>query len=201
MTITANKLVLQNSNKQKILNYIFLILKSFFLVGFLASFLFGIFRFVKTGSFHGFIDGIQFGFFLAIVMVPVIVFLDVLQRIKNYRKYKKVDFSINQVRRLLITDEYNSIFNKLCDLLKYCKEFSIYNMNLNKGIIEADVKKSWKSFGEKLQIRLRKGSDGKVLVEIISKPKIALTMIDYAKNFENVESIFVKLKESYDVSY
>lgn len=201
MTINANKLALQNSNKKKMLNYVFLILKSFFLVGLLASFLFGIFRSVKTGSFYGFIDGIQFGFFLAIVMVPVIVFLDVLQRIKNYRKYKKIDFNINQVRRLLIREEYNSIFNKLCDLLKDCKEFSIYNMNLNKGIIEADVKKSWKSFGEKLQIRFRKGSDGKVLVEIISKPKISLTMIDYAKNFENVESISAKVKGSFNVSF
>jgi uncharacterized membrane protein len=71
---------------------------------------------------------------------------------------------------------------------------------MEKGIIEADVKKSWKSFGEKLKIRLWKGSEGKVYVEMTSKPKIVLTMIDYAKNFENIESILTQLKKRFDVS-
>jgi hypothetical protein len=194
MTITANKLELPNNNKQKMLSYVFSILKSFFLVGLLGAFLFGIFRSIKTGSFHGFIDGMQFGLFLAIVMVPIIVFLDVLQRIKNYRKYKKVDFNISQTRNFLLKEEYNSICNYLYNILKTHKDFSIYKKDFENGIIKADANASWKSFGEKIQISIMKGSRGKIFVEISSKPKIAITMLDYAKNFENVEWIADKLK-------
>lgn len=200
MTINANKIELQNNNKQKMLNYAFSILKSFFLVGLLAAFLFGIFRSIKTGSSHGFIDGVQFGLFLAIVMVPIIVFLDVLQRIKNYRKYKKIDFNVNQTRKFFVKEEYNSIFNYLYNILNSHKEFSIYKKDFENGIIKADANASWKSFGEKIRISIVKGSRGKNFVEISSKPKIALTMLDYAKNFENVEWIADKLKCNSDVS-
>jgi hypothetical protein len=200
MTASVDKLNIEN-NKHKILNYVFTILKSFFFVGLSSALIFGIFRSIKAGSFSGLIDGILFGLLLAMVLVPIIVSLDILQRFKNYRKYQRVDFNVNQARRLLIKDEYNLIFNNLCNFLKDRKEFSIYNKDLEKGIIKADVKKSWKSFGEKLQLRLWKGSEGKVYVEITSKPKIVLTMIDYAKNFENIESIFTQLKRSFDVSF
>jgi hypothetical protein len=200
MTTRVDKLNLEN-NKHKTLNYVFTILKSFFFVVVASALFFGIFRSIKAGSLLGFVDGMLFGLLLAIVLVPIIVSLDIFQRFKNYRKYQRVDFNVNQVRRLLIKDEYNLIFNKLCDFLKDRKEFTIYNKDLGKGIIEADVKKSWKSFGEKLQIRLWKGSDGKVYAEITSKPKIVLTMIDYAKNFENIESIMTQLERSFDISF
>jgi hypothetical protein len=201
MTITVNKLELQNKNWQKIFNYVFSILKSFLLVGIIAACLFGIFQSIKTGSFHGFIDGVQFGLLLAIVMVPIIVSLDVLQRIKNYRRYKKVDFNVNQTRRFFVKEEYNSIFNYLYNIIKSHKEFSIYKKDFENGIIKAYANASWKSFGEKIQINIVKGSQGRIFIEIFSKPKIALTILDYAKNFENVEWIADKLKYSSDVNF
>jgi hypothetical protein len=135
-------LEIQKSNKQKVFNYIFSIVKSFCFVGLFSALLIGAFMAIRSNSFYGFIDGIQFGILLAIVMVPLIYFLDIFQRIKNYRKYKKFDFNVNQKRRLLIKDKYISIFNYLINALNSQKAFSIYKKDKEKGIIDAGVGRS-----------------------------------------------------------
>ena len=57
------------------------------------------------------------------------------------------------------------------------------------GTIEADVPWSWKSFGEKLTISINRVSDLESAIEVVSRPRLSTTAVDYGKNFQNVEAI------------
>jgi hypothetical protein len=179
-------------------NYIFIIIKSSIFVGLISSFLFGIFRLIKVSSVIGFLDGAIFGLLLAIVLVSLIFCLDFFQRVKNYQKYKIFDFAVNQERKIIIKGEYNEIYTKLCDAVKCYSKFIIYNEDCENGIISARAKGSWRSFGEDIKIEITKGSAGKFYVNIVSRPKVFLTMFDYSKNFENVETILLYIEKSFD---
>ena len=196
MTIHAdNKYIkmLSKNNDSTLFTYFFTIVKLFIFIGLGGGLLFGIFQSIRTNSFNGFIDGIMFGFMLAIVTAPILIFIDIYQKFKCYLKYKAIDFSLNQERKFIVEDDYVSVFRKLNEMLNNHKKIEIHNKDMEKGIIEAVSRRSWKSFGEGIKIKLSKISNGKVLVVLSSKPRISITMIDYSKNFENVEMIMNNL--------
>ncbi len=190
MTMPVNNEIklLSRNNPGTLFTYVFIIIKLFIFIAFGGGLLFGIFQSIKINSLNGFIDGITFGVTIAVIMVPILIILDIIQKIKCYLKYKNIDFEIKQERRFLIDSDYIFIFNKLCENLNNYKNVEIYKKDTDKGIIEAISKRSWKSFGEIIKIQLFRSSKGNVAV-LSSKPKISITMIDYCKNFENVENI------------
>jgi len=57
------------------------------------------------------------------------------------------------------------------------------------GVITANIPWSWRSFGEKIQVSVKEASPLEALVEVNSRPRWPLTLADYGRNFENVETI------------
>lgn len=169
--------------------YIIKVIKSYVFVNLGAGLLFGIFRSLMINSLNGFIDGLFFGTMLASIGIPIIILLDIFQKLKCYFKYKIVSYQTNQKIKLLFEDDYISIFNKLNELLNNNPKIDVYRKDIKIGIIEAISKRSWKSFGEIIKIEFFDKSNGKVVAVLSSKPRIFWTMIDYCKNFENVEMI------------
>jgi hypothetical protein len=191
MMIHANNNIKMMNEKDNsgLLAYLFKILKIFIFVVFGATLLFGIFQSIRLNSLYGFLDGAVFGISGAIIGLPILIFLDILQRIKCYLKYQIFDFRVNQKRTFLFDKNYTSVFSKLYDILKNIDKIFISNKNVENGVIEAFTKRSWKSFGEDIKIELFKSSKNKVVVVLSSKPRFPITMIDYGKNLENVEII------------
>jgi hypothetical protein len=179
------------------LDYVLTFLKSFLFLGIVSAFLFGVYRTIKIKSLYGFFEGLQYGAILSIVCLPLIFLIDVIHRLKNYPKFKRIDFNVKQERKLLIEDDYHSAFNKFYEVLKSIEELSINKKDDEEGIIEAFTKRSWKSFGEIIKANFVKGTKGKVFITINSRPKGSFTMVDYNKNFENVESIISNLEKLY----
>ena len=152
---------------------------------------------MKISSFYGFIEGLQYGTILSIVSLPLIFLLDFIQRLKSFSKFKKLDFHVKQVRKVLIEDEYCSAFKKFYETLISMEGLSIKKSDEKEGIIEAVTKRSWKSFGEIVKVNIAKGTKRKVFITINSRPKGCFTLVDYSKNFENVESIISNLEKVY----
>ena len=194
MPVNSEIKLLGRNNSGTLFTYIYMIIKLFVLVAFGGGLLFGIFQSVKIHSINGFTDGIMFGAMLAATMVPILIILDIIQKVKCYLKYKVIDFEINQERKFILTSDYAFIFNKICEQLNNQKNIKIHKKEIESGIIEAVTKSSWKSFGEIIKIKLFKSTSGNIVV-LSSKPKISITMIDYCRNLENVENIMKDIKK------
>lgn len=192
MTMPENSYMklLSSNNKNTFCTYIFSIVKLFVFFGLGVSLLFGAFQFVRRNSFDGFVDGIMVGIVGTLIAVPILILLDIFNKVRCYLKYRTIDFGVNQERRFIVKDDYASAFNKLCEVLSRREKIDICNRNMESGIIDAVAKPSWKSFGEKITIRLFESSkDKETTVVLTSKPRISLTMLDYCRNFENVEML------------
>jgi len=176
-------------NVISILSYIYSILKLFAFIAFSSGLLFGVFQAISENSISGFKDGIMFGIILTLITAPVLILLDIIQKVKCYVKYKFVSFSVKQERSFSIEGDYENIFSSLYTILNENKIIKVLNSDLGKGSIEAITKRSWKSFGEKIDLKLFKTPNNRVVINLSSKPRIFLTLIDYCKNFENVETI------------
>jgi hypothetical protein len=163
----------------------------------ISSFIFGLFQSLRRNSFiNGFSDGILFGVLLAIVLIPSLFIIDVISRIIYYLKHNKFDFRIRQERKLIISEDYKTVFNIFSDILKKNNKFKIEHEDINEGEIHATVQRSWKSFGEKIEFRMHKNSNNNEIVAILrSEPKIKATIFDYCKNLNNIDLILNQIKE------
>ena len=101
---------------------------------------------------------------------------------------------MEQERRFSIENDYESVFRRLCDILDN-NEMEIRIKDIDKKTIEAITKRSWKSFGERIVFKLFNISKSKVVISLSSKPIIPLMVIDYCKNFENIEIITNEIKK------
>jgi len=182
----------------KFWSYCFIIVKLFVFISLFCGVFFGLFRSISGHSLNGFYDGIMFGILLSLITTPILTVLDIIQKIKCVVKYKSVNFTVKQDRRFSVQDEYETVFRKICDILSNNKKIELRNRDIAKGKIEALAKRSWKSFGEKIDIKLFQLSRKKVIIELSSKPIISLMIIDYCKNFENVETIIQSFKRQED---
>jgi len=70
--------------------------------------------------------------------------------------------------------------------------FKIKNVNLDQGVIEVSTGVSWRSWGEKIVINIRKTQEG-TSVEIESKLKAQL--VDWGKSSENIVKFFAALNK------
>jgi hypothetical protein len=178
--------------------YILTILKSSVFCIFAFAIVLGIYQSVNIGSFSGFLEGVSAGILWAFVLVPILIILDISTKVKCFIKFKTVDLRVNQERRFRIEDDYLQIFDTLCNILQGFHKVKIKKKDIKNGIIEAVTGRSWRSFGEKIDAKLFKGSNSKVTVTFSSKPRISLTMIDYSKNFENAALFLEGVKQRFN---
>jgi hypothetical protein len=199
MTIraTSKVKVMEKEKRSTLLSYLLVIFKAVILVIVGGGLIFGLFQSIKKASYHGFIDGIEFGSLLALTAIPIIVVIDLMQRLKCYLNYKIFDLGIEQERRFLIEDDYMPVFNRLQEVLDHLKRIDCHQQDIENGHIQAVARPSWRSFGENIDIELSKASKDKVVAVLSSKPRMSLTMIDYGKNLENVEIITKGIMEAF----
>ena len=160
------------------------------MIGALAfGFLSGIFLSIINASLEGFALGLVAGLIWAVLVFVVILPLDVFTKIKCNLKYGFVDFRLHQQRTIRIAADYITILDTSQKVFQSQKKMYLRKKDAKRGIIDAEVGRSWRSFGERMTVTLNWDQGSKVFVTVSSRPKISTTMIDFSKNFENVELI------------
>ena len=193
MPVHVNEI--DSKEKNGAISYISIIIKSFVCLFLISTILLGAFRSISMLSFsEGIKNGVIFGFFLSIIIVPIMTLFDILQRIFFIYKFKKTSFEVYQKREFLVTHSYNILFDELIEILKKNK-FFIDSIDKKYGMIAASSGRSWKSFGEKLSIGLHRESGENLALKLSSKPILSTTLLDYGKNFHNIQSIIRDLEE------
>lgn len=87
---------------------------------------------------------------------------------------------------------YEKVFGEAENALKDAG-FKVKNADKGKGVIEAFAGMSWKSWGEKIIVTIRKSEGEGTEVEMESKEKAQL--VDYGKGSENIRKFFEALKK------
>ncbi len=180
---------------QGFLNYIIRIPFAFIIVALVVGLPAGIFFSIINVSLEGFGVGLIAGVICSLLGFAVIVPVDIFTKIKCYRKYGLVDFRVRQQRILHIDADYDTICETFQQEFRAWKGMQLRNKDMKRGIIEVETRRSWKTFGEKITVTLLKSGNRRVLVTISSKPRIFTTMLDYSKNFENLERIIQGIKD------
>ena len=144
---------------------------------------------LKEGIIEGALSGVFFGLFMSI-------FIGWWQKRKT-RKLKEEngkDISPKQSENLIITGVYEDIFKKSLEGIKAFKG-KIRSSKIDDGLIFATTKISWKSFGEKIEIRLKKKNQESTEIKITSSPSFPITIVDYGKGRENILSFIDYMKK------
>jgi len=93
-----------------------------------------------------------------------------------------------QRRELLITGGLPRILDQCYQLLKSERFVKRADLDEGQGIITAKTRFSWACPGEKITIQFS-AEDGRSRIVITSQPLWRTTMVDYGKNFKNVEAL------------
>lgn len=182
--------IMETTKTLGVLGYTLRIFGAFliFAVGF--GFLFGIYLSIRMGSLYGFVEALIAAAMGSFMFLLLVIPVDVFFKVKFYLKYRITNFDIIQERRFRVDQDFTSIFNIVTEVLESRKKVEIIKKDVKRGVIEAEVGWSWRSFGEKITVKFLRGAgNDKVIVTVSSKPKIFTTMIDCSKNFENVQLI------------
>ena len=98
-----------------------------------------------------------------------------------------------QTKSSSLEGSFDDAFKKSIEALKVINA-QVKVSDLEQGAIDATTRISWKSFGENLKVHLETNEEGKVNVAITSKPKWPLTLVDYGKGKQNVNSFTEALR-------
>lgn len=176
--------------------YLSNVLKSFLIIFLPSSLLFGIYRMTKTTSpIEGLYQGLIFGLLLSIILIVLMASVDLFERLRFSKKFKKMSFRVPQERKLFLYDDYDKTFELLLSILNRV-DFRIENQDKRNGTIIARTGRSWRSFGERIIIMINKGTSEKLFIKLSSKPILFLTRFDYCKNMINIETLLINLKNS-----
>jgi len=165
--------------------------KTFVTIGILAGVLFGLVMSRKMGFLNGLLAGIQFGSICAVLMASVLIPLDYFMT----RKLPAKALDVNQVREIQVDGALDETFQKCVDLLKRCKTIkSVSPSKKEDFLISARTRASIVSFGEEITLHFQELTKGIIKIQISSKPAVPFTLLDYGKNFRNVELIREKIE-------
>ena len=149
-----------------------------------ASFgiLMGIFYIFQQNNYiSGAISGVVAGLLFGAAMAGLTYFTD-----KNIEKRGIVNdsTSVNQTQSLIISLPFETVEPVIQEAVLSVPKAKI--KSTSRSSVEAKTGFSWKSFGEDIVVSLER-KDSNTIARINSKSSVKTTMVDYGKNFENVQ--------------
>lgn len=176
-------------------SYVLRIVTFFLILCSIPSLIFGLYlSIIRMDIISGFKMAIVGAIIGTSLTLAIGLLLDIFEKIKCYIKYGIIDFRVCQERRIVIEGDYDETVSKLANTLAKFKGISITKKDLKGGIIKAEIKRSWRSLGEKLELKLFNRHD-KIIIILTSKPKLWAALFDFSKNLENLEIIMRGLKK------
>ncbi len=142
----------------------------------------------------GLVAGVAAGIFFGGAMSLILGFLHSrsVKRISSGQSEEAMD--VHHVRDVHLRLPYDKAFDLCIKSLSLIKKCKIRNEDRSQGKIAARAGMTWKTWGDVISFDVRKmGKDG-IQVEISSEPALRMTLVDYGKNLENVETLVGFLK-------
>ncbi len=161
----------------------------FIKLGMFSAVLFGSLMSLKLGILSGILAGIMFGTCFSVIMAMIFIPIDYL----STRKYPQEALSLRQNRELQIRGDFEPIFEKSLDILKDLKFIKTLTPEKEKMSISARTRLSLASFGEDIRLEFKVLEKGVVKIHISSQSYGRYTLLDFGKNYRNVERIKERL--------
>jgi superfamily I DNA and/or RNA helicase len=137
-------------------------------------------------SFKGFIWGLGSGVAFGLIMSFTLVTLHCIFSLK-FRKLKGTDISAVVQKKFMELDlSFDNVYDECIKSITAVKKCEIESEDRKSGEIKALTSLSWKSFGENIQFKIWSSENGRTRIQILSRPKLKTTLVDYGKNIENV---------------
>jgi len=126
------------------------------------------------------------------LVIPISLMMVVFEAIGIKTTAKKLGMSIReltdfgpvQCSECTVNGDIQIVFKKCKSTINDIKAHIVFE-NVDEGVIVAKTKYSWKSYGEKLMIKLDHEANG-VKIKITSLPKIHTSFMDLGKGYYNV---------------
>ncbi|MBI5874382.1 MAG: hypothetical protein HZB81_00775 [Deltaproteobacteria bacterium] len=140
---------------------------------------------LKYGLWGGIISaivlGVMYMLFAALIFIP----FDYIYT----RNLPPEAINLNQEREIQTQGNLEHVFNTCVDVLKNIGVIKKVMPDKDKMIISAKTKGSMASFGEKIKLQFILLAGNIIKIHIESKPSDNWALLDYGKNFKNVEMI------------
>jgi hypothetical protein len=92
------------------------------------------------------------------------------------------------VHQTLIVDAPREVaFSRAVDAIRRIPRAAVKHSDGAAGVIEGRVRMGWRSWGERLTVRVQEHLNGQSEIEVVSEPVLKTTFIDYGKNQRNVD--------------
>lgn len=151
----------------------------------LSAILFGLLMSLKVGLLSGMIIGIVGGILWTIIMAIIFIPIDYLLT----RDLSTEALNVRQDREIQVKGDFDYVFQKCVDILKGFKTIKIVTPLKEKNAISARTKMSLASFGEDIKLQFDVLAQDVKKIHLSSSPTYRFTLLDYGKNFKNVDMI------------
>ena len=96
---------------------------------------------------------------------------------------------IDKTTTINIPAHVATVFQTILPALQNIKGLKFTRAKENEFTIELDGKISWWSWGEFVTVACRYVNDSMTTIEIVSRPKMPTTIVDYGKGSRNVKKV------------
>ncbi|MDD2902959.1 MAG: hypothetical protein PHU44_11065 [Syntrophales bacterium] len=160
-------------------------LDCFIKMAFFSGIIFGLFMGLMFGFGPGIKSGIIFGIGVSTVVILVLIPIDYFLT----RNLPAEALKVNQNREIHVKGDFEKVFEECLQTLKKLKYIRrIYPLK-DEMTISARTKISNASWGEDIKLIFRLNNNNIINIDIYSTPVMKFTLLDYGKNFKNVENI------------
>lgn len=161
-------------------------------MAFFSGIMFGLFMGLKFGFWPGIKSGIIFGISFSTVAILVLIPIDYLLT----RNLPAEALKVNQNREIHVQGDFEKVFEKCLQTLKELEYIKTIQPLKDKMTISAHTKLSNVSWGENIKLMFGLNNNNIITIYINSSPIIKFTVLDYGKNFKNVENIAKEIKSA-----
>ena len=84
-------------------------------------------------------------------------------------------------------------FARAVEAIRHIPRASLKHANAAAGVIEGRVGFTWRSWGERLTVRVQGNTEDRSEIEVVSEPLLRITIADYGKNQANVNTFLAAM--------
>lgn len=152
---------------------------------------FGLITALIDGPLTGLIFGLIFGGLMALILGTT----NLLSERKINAQEGQSSTGVHHTRTMTLNLPYEEAFRLCLQSVGHLHEAKIVNEDRHTGKIKAASGMTWKTWGDTITFQLQTVNKETTTVEFSSKPKVPGTLVDYGKNFQNVQTIEEVLAE------
>lgn len=164
------------------------------ITAFFPGILFGIAMSLKIGFWSGITAGILFGVYFSILMSAISLPIDYFLT----RNLPAKALEVYQNCKLQVKGDFEKVFEKCFHALKKLTYIRRIQSLKDEMTISARTKISNASWGEDIKLFFRLSNNNIINIYIYSSPVMKFTLLDYGKNFNNVEDIVNEITNALD---